>query len=152
MQRIETPRAEVKRRRRGRWILVLAGLAAVVLTIIGVRFIIMPEAAARMFGVPSRPPGFQWHAVVGLRDLWLGLMALGLVWLAEWRALTLWLGLGALVCFGDAGVVVGVGGKFGPFAFHVFSGFFCAGLAIAAWRRSRQMPGGWAPTDALDRR
>ena len=92
--------------RRDQRILALAGLAALAVILVGIRFLIWPDEAARFFGLIGRPNGFQLHAAVALRDLWLGVLAIGLVWMRQWRALTLWLTLGALVSFGNAGIVV----------------------------------------------
>jgi hypothetical protein len=50
--------------------------------------------------------------------------------------LTLWLVLGALVCFGDAGIVVAAQGKPLPVLFHLCSGVFCGVLAALCWRRA----------------
>jgi Domain of unknown function (DUF4267) len=122
--------------RRDQRIWALAALAGVALTIIGIRFLVWPDAAARFFGLLGRPNGFQLHAAVALRDLWLGLLAIGLVWLGQWRAITLWLGLGALVCFGDAGIVYGAAGKPLGIAFHLASGLFLTTLAACAYRRA----------------
>ena len=132
----ETLRAAPVNPQRDNRIISLAALAGVILTVIGVRFLVFPDSASRFFGLIGRPNGFQLHAVVGLRDLWLGLLAIAFCWLGEWRALTLWLGLGALVCFGDAGIVAGADGKPLAIVFHLVSGVFCSVLAVLAWRRT----------------
>jgi hypothetical protein len=124
--------------RRDRRILAFAGLAGLALTIIGVRFFLWPEAASRFFGFIGKPNGFQLHAVVGLRDVWLGGLAIAMVWMAEWRLLTVWLALGALVCFGDAGIVFAARGKPLGILFHLGSGVFMIALAMLAWRRMRR--------------
>ena len=126
--------APVNTRRDSR-IILLAALAALALTVIGVRFMLWPDAASRFFGLIGRPNGFQLHTVVGLRDLWLGVLALAFCWLRDWRALAIWLGLGALVCFGDAGIVFGARGKPPAILFHLLSGVFCFVLALLSWRR-----------------
>ncbi len=122
--------------RRDQRILALAGLAALAVTLVGLRFLIWPDEAARFFGLIGRPNGFQLHAVVALRDLWLGLLALGLVWMGQWRALTLWLVLGALVSFGNAGIVFGANGKLAGIALHFAAGLFLTTLAALAYRRA----------------
>lgn len=122
--------------RRDRRIVGLAMFAGVLLSIIGIRFFLVPDSAARTFGLLPRPNGFQLHAVIALRDVWLGLLAIGFAWLQEWRALALWLVLGALVCFGDAGIVVAANGKPLPVLFHLVSGVFCGVLAALCWRRA----------------
>ncbi len=113
----------------------LAIVAGAALVVIGVRFLWWPDAASRFFGIGARPSGFELHTVVALRDLWLGALALGLAAMRDWRALALWCGLGALVCWGDAALVVSAGGKTPAIAFHTLSGFACAAIASACWAR-----------------
>jgi Domain of unknown function (DUF4267) len=108
----------------------------VILCLIGVRFLLFPEAAARFFGVGARSADPAFHHIIGLRDLWLGGLAIALAWFREWRSLALWLALGAAVCLGDAAIVAGAGGKWHAIAFHLISGVLCAALAAATWRRS----------------
>lgn len=127
--------------RRDRYLLELAAFAGGLLTYIGVRFLVVPGSAAETFGLLARPNGFQLHTVVALRDLWLGLLAVAFAWLGEWRALTLWLGLGALVCFGDAGIVFAALHRPFPIVslavvFHLVSGVFCGIMAALCWRRA----------------
>ncbi len=110
-------------------VLLLGALAGAALALIGVRFLVSPEAAARFFGVGARPTGHQLYQIVALRDLWLGGLAVGLAVLGERRALGLWLGLGALVCVADAAIVAATAPKAGPLAFHLASGVFCAVVA-----------------------
>lgn len=117
--------------------LVLAALAGIALTVIGVRFLVSPEAAARFFGVGPRPAGLELHGVVGIRDLWLGLLVLAFALLRDYRALALWLGLGALVCVADAVLVTASTAKPAAIAFHLASGVFCAISAVLSWRASR---------------
>lgn len=121
---------------RERWLLVLAALAGGVLALIGIRFVLWPEAAVRFFGLAADGQGRGLTAVVGFRDLWLGGLAIAFAALGEWRALALWLCLGALVCFADAGLVASSGGKAGHVAFHLVSGVFCLALGAATWRRA----------------
>lgn len=113
---------------------VLTTLAGIALTVIGVRFLGWPDAAARFFGVGPRPAGVELHAVVGLRDVWLGLLALAFAALRDFRALALWLAVGALVCLGDAAIVATSTGKVAAIWFHVASGLFCAASAWVNWR------------------
>lgn len=125
------------RARKSRVLTLLAALTGLALAGIGVRFLIDPTSAARFFGVggPAVYPT-AFHHVVALRDLWLGLLALGLVALNEWRALALWLGLGALVCFGDAAIAFTAGAKWYSLAFHSASGVFCGVLALLIWQHT----------------
>ena len=60
------------------------------LTVIGIRYFLAPEGAARTFGVPGRPAGYELHYIIGLRNVWLGLLAVAFAVLREWRALALW--------------------------------------------------------------
>ena len=109
--------------------------AGITLTVIGVRFWLWPEAAAKFFGVGARPVGTELYSVVALRDVWLGAMALGLLVMRDWKALALWFGLGAVVCFADAVLVVGATGRAQSVTFHVVSGVACVVLAAMCWAR-----------------
>lgn len=113
---------------------VLAVFAGVLLAVIGVRFLLDPVQAQRTFGLGKGEVGRALHSAVGLRDLWLALLALAFAWLKNWQGLALWFSIGALVCFGDAAIVAGAGARWPYIAFHVGSGVVCAGLAIVAWR------------------
>lgn len=114
--------------------------AAILFAVIGVRFLVAPESAARSFGL-AEPIARELHRAVGLRDLWLALLALALVSLREWRALALWFGIGSLVCFADAGIVAVSSSQPWAIAFHTGAGLIFAALAWVWWRlasRSRQ--------------
>ena len=110
------------------WLGVCAGL---LLAVIGVRFMLVPRTAANNFGLGKELAGFELHHMVGLRDIWLGLLAVALAALKEWRALALWFAFGALVCFADAVIAGTSSGKPLAIAFHVGSGVFCAAMALA---------------------
>src|SRR5262249_23811713 len=89
--------------RRTRWLLLnICLLGGALLTFIGIRYFVVPHAAARTFGVPGRPTGFELHYVLGLRNVWLGLLAVALAVMREWRALALWFAGAVFVCFSDA--------------------------------------------------
>jgi hypothetical protein len=120
------------------WISGLAIATGVVLLAIGVRFLLVPVDAADFFGIEQPQSPHHLHYVIGVRDLWLGLILIGLGWWREWRALTLTVGLAALVCFADAAIVARATGWAEAIAFHCASGVFCAGLAWACWQRTRQ--------------
>ena len=122
-----------------RWLLWLGGGAGLVLLVIGLRFLIVPEAATRTFGLGARPDAATLDAVIGLRDLWLAGLALAFAILREWRALALWLLLGAGVCAGDALIVAGNGGPATALAFHIVSGLFCVIVGRLCWRRAAQL-------------
>jgi len=116
------------------WLAIATG---VVLSLIGVRFLLQPESAASFFGIDPRNPGFAPHAAIALRDLWLGLLLVAFTVLRDWRAVALWLGLATLVCFGDAAIAASSSGRALSIAFHSGSGLFCGILAPLAWRLSR---------------
>lgn len=124
--------------RTARIALVVGALAGIALTVIGIRFLAWPEAAARFFGVGPRPAGVELHGVVGLRDVWLGLMALAFAFLRDYRALALWLGLATLVCLGDAAIVAASTGKPSAIAFHLASGIITAAAGWGCWRVYRR--------------
>jgi len=90
----------------------------------------MPESAAQTFGVSAMPKGYEFHYVIGLRDLWLALLAGAAAWFRDWRSLALWFGFGALVCFADAAIVTSVGGPGLAIAFHVVCGVLCVLLTL----------------------
>lgn len=119
--------------RHGR-IAALAILAGALLLLIGVRFLVVPESAGKTFGLTPAMTGSEMHYVVGLRDVWLGALAVAFALLREWRALALWLLFAVLVCWGDAVIIASSGGPALAIAFHVGSGVFCLVLGIAAWR------------------
>jgi hypothetical protein len=87
--------------------------------------------------VPDRPTGHEFYYIIGLRNVWLGLMAIAFGALREWRALALWFGLGAIVCFADAVIVASSTGRLPQLAFHVGCGIACIGLAAGSWRLAR---------------
>ena len=121
-----------------RWLLALCLIGGVLLTVIGIRYFLVPEGAARTFGVPGRPAGYEFHYIIGLRNVWLGLLAVAFALLREWRALALWFAIGAIVCFADAAIAAGSTGRLPQIAFHVGCGFACVGLAAGSWRQGRR--------------
>lgn len=125
--------------RTARTALVVGALAGVALTVIGIRFLISPEAAARFFGVGPRPAGVELHGVIGLRDVWLGVLALAFALFRDYRALALWLALATLVCLADAAIVAGSTGKPSAIAFHLASGIVTAAAAWGCWRVYRRL-------------
>ena len=116
------------------WLAIATGL---VLSLIGIRFLLQPEPAATFFGIDRRNPGFAPHAAIALRDLWLGLLVIAFAVLRDWRAVGLWLSLATLVCFGDALIAATSSGRWVSAAFHSGSGLFCGVLAAFAWRLAR---------------
>lgn len=116
------------------WMSLIAVLIGGVLTIIGMRFWFVPEAAMMTFGLSAGAAASELCAVIAFRDIWLGGLAIVFALLKDWRALGLWLGLGTGVCFADAALVTSVGGPGLAIAFHVASGLLCAGLALRCWQ------------------
>src|SRR5262245_46320823 len=121
-------------------LLIVAGLAGVLLGVIGLRYLIVPESAARSFGVPGRPAGHELHYIIGLRNLWLGALAIGLAALRQWHGLALWFATGTVVCFADALIAASATGKLPQVAFHVLCGLLCILLAALCWRRGPREP------------
>jgi hypothetical protein len=122
-----------------RWVLVFSLIGGVLLTIIGVRYFLTPEGAARTFGVPGRPAGYELYYVIGLRNVWLGLLAVAFALLREWRALALWFAMGAVVCFADAAIAASSTGRLPQVAFHAGGGLAFIGLAAGCsrlWKRA----------------
>jgi hypothetical protein len=120
--------------RRDALVLVACLLGGLLLTVIGIRYFLVPESAARTFGVAGRPAGYELHYIVGLRNVWLGLLAMGLAALREWRALTLWFAMASIVCFADAAIVVSSTGRPWKVAFHASCGLASVALAIVCGR------------------
>jgi hypothetical protein len=120
------------------WIVAVAIAGGVLLTVIGIRYFLVPESAARTFGLPGRPLGYELYSIIGLRNVWLGLLAVGLALLRQWRALGLWFALGTLVCFSDALIAASSTGKIPQVAFHLGSGAVSVVLAVALWRTARR--------------
>jgi len=107
-------------------------LAGAILTIIGIRFLIWPDDATFTFGLEAGEKNLGLLYVIGLRDVWLGVLA---IIFALWRAITplsWWFLLGAVVCFSDALVVNAFSGPLAAIVFHVLSGFFCSAVGLAA--------------------
>ena len=117
-------------------LLIAAGLGGVLLGVIGLRYLIVPESAARTFGVPGRPTGHEFHFIIGLRNLWLGALAFGLAALRQWHGLALWFATGTAVCFADALIAAKATGKPPQVAFHLVCGLLFALLAALCRRRA----------------
>jgi hypothetical protein len=128
-----------EKERRTRWILLnVCLLGGALLTFIGIRYFLVPQAAARTFGVPGRPTGFELHYILGLRNVWLGLLAVALALVREWRALALWFAGAVAVCFSDAVIAAKSIGGLPQVAFHTSCGFASVVLAILCWRNARK--------------
>jgi hypothetical protein len=119
-------------------ILTVCLLGGALLTFIGIRYFLVPQSAARTFGVPGRPAGFELHYIVGLRNVWLGLLAAAFALLREWRALALWFAGATVVCFSDALIAATSTGGRPQVAFHLSCGVASAVLAVLCRRRVRK--------------
>jgi len=115
-------------------------LAGVLLGVIGLRYLLVPQSAARTFGVPGRPTGHELYYIIGLRNLWLAALAIGLAALRQWHGLALWFATGSLVCFADALIAANATGKVPQVAFHLVCGLLCILLATMVWRRAGKGP------------
>ena len=119
--------------------------AALVLAVIGVRFLAWPESAAYTFGIGDTGgvgdngahPNFGLHYIVGLRDIWLAGLIMFAAWTKSMELLCVWFVLGAAVCFSDAVIVIHLSGPWQAVLFHVLSGTFCAGVALATYAEMR---------------
>ena len=117
-----------------RWVIAFGVIGGVLLAVIGIRFFLMPESASHTFGVPGRPEGHELYYIIGLRNVWLGLLAVAFAALREWRALALWFALGAIVCFADGSIAASSTGRLPQVAFHIGCGLACIVLAAGCWR------------------
>ncbi len=133
------PKADLKPEPTHRHVVWLGVFGGALLFIIGVRFMIVPDSALFTFGLGSAPQDSKAvHYVIGLRDLWLGALAVAFALLRDWRALGLWFLMGTLVCWSDAAIVASNNGPNLAVAFHTAAGIFCAALGWGAWRRRPQ--------------
>ena len=132
------PNRATKASRTQFWVAFVSTIGGLLLTIIGARYFITPEGAAYTFGVPRHPQGYEFHYVIGLRNLWLGLLAIAFAALREWRALALWFAMGTFVCFADAMIAATSTGRVPQVAFHVGCGIGCIVLAALNWRLARR--------------
>jgi hypothetical protein len=123
-----------------RGVTIICTLGGILLVVIGIRYLLVPHSAARTFGVPAHPAGFELHHIIGLRNIWLGALAIGCIALQQWRALALWFAIGTVVCFADAVIAASSIGRLPQVAFHIACGFGCIGLAVAVWRRAKLDP------------
>ena len=115
-------------------VLAVCALAGTLVGLIGIHYLLIPESAARTFGLPGRPSGHELHDIIGLRNLWLGALAVGLAALRQWHGLAVWFSIGGFVCFADARLVANAAGELPQVAFHLACGvlFWC--LAAVCWR------------------
>jgi hypothetical protein len=121
-----------------RIVVALAIVGGLLLTVIGVRYFLVPQSAARTFGVPGRPAGYELHHIIGLRNVWLGLLAVAFAAVREWRALALWFTGAVVVCFADSLIAARSTGGVPQVAFHVGCGIASAVLAGLCWRAARK--------------
>jgi Domain of unknown function (DUF4267) len=117
-----------------RLVLASCAVGGTLLTIIGIRYFIIPESAAYTFGLAEPPTGYEMHYIIALRNVWLGLLAIAFVLFRQLYALALWFGVGVFVCFADAAIAASSSGGTAQVAFHMSSGLLCAGLAVLLGR------------------
>jgi uncharacterized protein DUF4267 len=120
--------------RRNRALVALGLVGGLLLAVIGLRYLLVPQSAARTFGVPGHPAGFELHYIIGLRNVWLGLMAAAFALLREWRALALWFAGAVVVCGADALIAAASTGRVPQVAFHLGCAIASAILAPLCWR------------------
>lgn len=120
--------------RHERGVAITALLGGVLLLAIGLRYLAAPEAAALTFGIPKRPQALELHYITGLRNVWLGGLAIAFALFREWRALALWFAMATIVCFADAYIAASSAGRWPHVAFHVASGVASLALSWAAYR------------------
>jgi hypothetical protein len=123
---------------RERWILGICLVGGALLTVIGVRYLVVPESAAFTFGVADHAVRYELHYIIGLRNVWLGLLAIAFAILREWRALALWFAFGSIVCFADAAIAATSSGRPPQVAFHIAAGIICVVLTFFVARISRR--------------
>ena len=111
-------------------VLAVCALAGTLVGLIGMRYLLIPGSAARTFGLPGRPTGHELHDIIGLRNLWLGALAVGLAALRQWHGLAVWFSIGGFVCFADARLVANATGELPQVAFHL-------ACAVLSWQRSK---------------
>jgi hypothetical protein len=86
----------------------VAGLMGGAIILIGVRYLLAPEAAAATFGLPVIPSngGAAWLQVKGVRDIATGLLGLALLADGLYRELGWFLIIVALIPIGDGLIVL----------------------------------------------
>lgn len=113
--------------------LVLAGLIGVTVVFIGVRFLLVPEAAATAYGVPASIAGdaSAYLSIKGVRDGASGLVTLALLAAGQYTGLGWFLLVAALIPFGDAVIVLRhSGSKALAYAVHGATGIVMVGVAL----------------------
>ena len=98
----------------------LAVVISLLVVVIGVRFLLQPDAAAAGYGVPAKPDGDRAYLTIkGLRDLAYGLLGLALIAFATPTAVAWYMLIGALEPLGDTVIVLRHGGtKAAAFGIH----------------------------------
>lgn len=92
---------------------VIAGLVGLGIIVVGIRFILAPQAAAAGYGVsaPDGPRGYAYLCVKGGRDITFGLVTLGLLFFASAHVLGLLMLLESAAAIADAIIVFANKGK-----------------------------------------
>ena len=90
----------------------LAMVLNLLIIVIGVRFLLVPRAAAEGYGVPATPADHGAYLTIkGLRDLTYGLVGLALLAFAGAHAEAWFMLVAALLPLGDTRIVLSHGGK-----------------------------------------
>lgn len=91
----------------------IAGLVGLGIIAIGIRFMLQPQASAAGYGVTAPPgPGvYAYLCVKGVRDITLGLVTLGLLFVVSPHILGLLILIEAVSPIGDATIVLANKGK-----------------------------------------
>jgi hypothetical protein len=82
----------------------------------------------------------ELHYIIGLRNVWLGLLAMAFAALREWRALALWFAAATVVCFADGTIAATSTGGVPQVAFHFGCALASAALAAVCWRIAGMPP------------
>ncbi|WP_298733439.1 DUF4267 domain-containing protein [uncultured Chitinophaga sp.] len=118
------------------WLTFISGL---MLIFIGLRFFLVPEAAATAFGIQlDTRSDFSFHYIKAIRDTFSGLLFIALLLMKEWRALGITLLLGSIVPSVDMSIVIShpdyEPARIYP---HLSAIILCIGLGIAFLRRGK---------------
>ena len=115
--------------------LILAGLIAVGIIVIGCFYLLSPDRVSRSFGL--KPPASDadtraWLRLKGIRDVASGLVVLAMMLTMDWRLVGIVLLVEAVIPFGDMLIILGSGGS-KPTAFSVHGVTCAVMLAVGIW-------------------
>lgn len=111
--------------------LILAGLIAVGIIVIGCFYLAAPERVSGSFGLKPPAPDADtraWLRLKGIRDVASGLVVLAMMLTMDWRLVGIVLLVEAVIPFGDMSIILGSGGsKSTAFSVH---GVTCAVMLV----------------------